>query len=63
VLTARQAEVAGLVALGRTNREIAATLHVTEKTVETHLTEVFTRLGVSSRAAVAAAWVASQMVA
>jgi DNA-binding NarL/FixJ family response regulator/tetratricopeptide (TPR) repeat protein len=54
-LSGRQREIAELVALGRTNREIAAELFLSEKTVEGHLTTVFAKLGVSSRAAVAAA--------
>ncbi|HEX5620717.1 MAG TPA: AAA family ATPase [Solirubrobacteraceae bacterium] len=54
-LSGRQREIADLVALGRTNREIAAELYLSEKTVEGHLSTVFTKLGVSSRAAVAAA--------
>jgi DNA-binding CsgD family transcriptional regulator len=52
-LSGREREIAGLVALGRTNREIAAELFVSEKTVEGHLTNVFSKLGVSTRAAVA----------
>jgi DNA-binding CsgD family transcriptional regulator len=52
-LTRRELEVARLVTLGRGNREIAAELFVSEKTVETHLSNVFTKLGVTSRAAVA----------
>jgi DNA-binding NarL/FixJ family response regulator len=54
-LSGRQREIAELVALGRSNREIAAELFLAEKTVEGHLSNVFEKLGVSSRAAVAAA--------
>jgi ATP/maltotriose-dependent transcriptional regulator MalT len=52
-LTARELEVARLVIAGRTNREIAAELYLSEKTVETHLRHAFEKLGVSSRAALA----------
>ena len=44
-----------LVATGRTNRAIAAELFLSEKTVARHLSNIFTKLGVSSRAA-ATAW-------
>jgi DNA-binding NarL/FixJ family response regulator len=54
-LSGREREVAELVALGRTNREIASELFLAEKTVESHLTNVFAKLGVSSRAALAGA--------
>ena len=54
-LSGREREIAELVALGGTNRQIAAQLFLSEKTVEGHLTHVFAKLGVSSRAAVAAA--------
>jgi len=53
-LSGREREIADLVALGHSNREIAAELFLSEKTVEGHLTNVFGKLGVSSRAAVAA---------
>jgi DNA-binding NarL/FixJ family response regulator len=54
-LSRREREIADLVALGRTNREIAAALFVSEKTVEGHLRNVFAKLDVSARAAVAEA--------
>ena len=52
-LTAREVEVARLVADGKTNREIAAVLVVSERTVAAHLDHIFTKLRVSSRTAVA----------
>ncbi len=54
-LSGREREIADLVALGHSNRQIAAEIFLSEKTVEGHLTKVFAKLGVSSRAAVAAA--------
>lgn len=53
-LTARELEVLALVALGRTNREIATTLVISDHTVRRHLQNVFVKLGVSSRAAATA---------
>jgi ATP/maltotriose-dependent transcriptional regulator MalT len=53
-LTEREAEVLGLVAAGRTNREIASSLHLSERTVARHLSNIFTKLGVSTRTAAAA---------
>ena len=41
--------VAALVAGGRTNREVAAALVLGERTVETHLTHIYAKLGVRSR--------------
>jgi holo-[acyl-carrier protein] synthase len=52
-LTHRQRQVAELVSEGLTNRQIADRLFVTQKTVEMHLAQVFTRLGVSNRVGVA----------
>ncbi|WP_280246473.1 helix-turn-helix transcriptional regulator [Nocardia abscessus] len=54
-LTRREREVAERVAQGYTNREIAADLFLSPKTVEKHLARVFTKLEVSSRGGVAAA--------
>ena len=53
-LTAREAEVLGLVASGRSNQEIARTLFLSEKTVARHLSNIFTKLDVTSRTAAAA---------
>lgn len=52
-LTGRERQVADMVRQGLTNRMIAKQLHIAEKTVEMHLSNVFAKLGVSSRAAVA----------
>jgi DNA-binding NarL/FixJ family response regulator len=54
-LSARERQVAQLVAAGRTNREIGSELHLSEKTVANHLTRVFAKLEISSRSALAAA--------
>lgn len=52
-LTPRQRQIAELVAQGETNRGIAQTLSISEHTVEHHLTAIFERLGLHSRAQVA----------
>ena len=48
-LTRREIEVLHLVALAQSNREIATTLVLSEKTVERHLSHIFAKLQVSSR--------------
>ncbi|GLV84810.1 hypothetical protein Slala03_44990 [Streptomyces lavendulae subsp. lavendulae] len=53
-LTPREREVAVQVSRGRTNRQIARELGLSHKTVETHLSRIFNKFEVSSRAAVAA---------
>lgn len=53
-VTPRELEVLRLVAGGRTNRGIAEQLVISEKTVERHLSNIFTKLGVSNRAAATA---------
>jgi predicted ATPase/DNA-binding CsgD family transcriptional regulator len=54
LLTAREREVAGLVAQGLTNRDIAARLVVSKRTVDAHLEHILSKLGYSSRVQVAA---------
>lgn len=53
-LTAREIEVLGQLATGKTNRAIAADLFISEKTVARHVSNIFMKLGVSSRAAATA---------
>lgn len=48
-LTERELEVLKLAARGRSNKEIAAELFLSARTVQHHLTSIFTKLGVSSR--------------
>jgi hypothetical protein len=46
-------QVANEVAAGKTNRDIAATLFLSEKTIESHLARIYAKLDVHSRAALA----------
>ncbi len=48
-LTATERRIAELAAIGSTNREMAAALHMSPKTVEVHLTHVYRKLGIRSR--------------
>jgi DNA-binding CsgD family transcriptional regulator len=54
-LTQTEARVAELVAAGMSNREVAATLVVSTRTVETHLTRIYAKLGLRSRSELARA--------
>ena len=54
-LTKREREIAELVTDRQTNREIAAELFLSDKTIESHLRNIFVKLGVSSRVEVARA--------
>lgn len=58
-LSRRELEVARLVAAGMSNRQIAAKLFLSERTVESHLDHILTKLEFTSRAQLAA-WVASE---
>jgi DNA-binding NarL/FixJ family response regulator len=49
-LTPREVEVLRLVATGATNRQIADSLVISDKTVARHVSNLFTKLGISSRA-------------
>jgi DNA-binding CsgD family transcriptional regulator len=53
-LTGREVEVLELIAAGNTNRQVGEALFISEKTVARHVSNIFTKLGVSSRAAATA---------
>ena len=53
MLSNREIEVLELVASGRTNRDIAAELYLSVRTVDRHVSRIYQKLGVSSRAAAA----------
>ncbi len=59
-LSAREREVVELVVEGLRNKDVAERLGISEKTVKTHLTHVYQRLGVSTRSDMIAAFKASQ---
>jgi DNA-binding NarL/FixJ family response regulator len=54
-LTPRESELVGLVAAGASNKEIARRLSISIKTVKTHLTSIFRKLGLSTRLELAVA--------
>jgi predicted ATPase/DNA-binding CsgD family transcriptional regulator len=58
-LTSREKEIAGLLAQGLSNKAIAKTLVIAQRTAETHVANVLVKLGLTSRSQVAA-WVAEQ---
>jgi DNA-binding NarL/FixJ family response regulator len=53
LLTAAESRVAGLVAAGHTNKQVAAELFTTVSTVEAHLTRIYRKLGIRSRSELA----------
>jgi non-specific serine/threonine protein kinase len=59
VLSGREREVAELVARGLTNQQIAESLNIARRTIETHLEHIFVKLGVEARAEVAV-WITRQ---
>jgi predicted ATPase/DNA-binding CsgD family transcriptional regulator len=59
-LTPREAEIAGLVAQGLSNRDIASKLVISQRTAETHVEHILMKLGFTSRAQIAA-WVVERM--
>ncbi len=50
-ISGRELEILGLVARGKSNKDIAKTLHISEATVKTHLVHTFSKLGVDDRTA------------
>jgi DNA-binding NarL/FixJ family response regulator len=60
-LTPRELEVVAFVAAGSTNREIAARLVLSDRTVETHVQNILGKLGFRSRAEIAA-WAARERI-
>ena len=61
VLSAREREVATLVATGATNREIGDALHISSRTVATHIEHILAKLGATRRSEIAA-WSAGERV-
>jgi DNA-binding NarL/FixJ family response regulator len=57
-LTPREREVAGLIAQGLSNRDIAARLVISARTAETHVQHIMVKLGLTARAQIAA-WTAA----
>jgi DNA-binding NarL/FixJ family response regulator len=48
-LTERELEILGLVSKGLTNKEIGQQLYISDRTVQAHLSNIFSKLGVGSR--------------
>ena len=59
LLTARESEIAELVALGMTNKQIASKLVIAQRTVDAHVQNVLTKLGFNSRAQIVA-WITAR---
>ena len=58
-LTAREREVAALIAQGLSNRDIAARLVISARTAETHVQHIMVKLGLTARTQIAA-WTAAE---
>ncbi|GAA2123476.1 response regulator transcription factor [Actinomadura napierensis] len=52
-LSSREQQVAALIAEGLTNRQIAGRLHLSERTVENHISHILDKLGVGNRTLIA----------
>lgn len=62
-LTSRELEILGHLTDGRSNRDIAGQLHLSEATVKSHLAHIYTKLGVDNRAAATSAALTRNLVA
>ncbi len=62
-LSRREMEVAGLVADGATNAQVAARLFISERTVESHMASIFNKLGLDTRLQVARWFASTQVIA
>jgi DNA-binding CsgD family transcriptional regulator len=60
-LSAREREIAALVAEGLTNKQIAETAHISERTAENHVQHIFTKLGFNTRSQIAV-WFTQQQL-
>jgi DNA-binding CsgD family transcriptional regulator/tetratricopeptide (TPR) repeat protein len=58
-LTRREAEIASLIARGLTNRQVAAALHISERTAENHVQHILTKLALHTRTQIAT-WAVSE---
>jgi DNA-binding NarL/FixJ family response regulator len=61
-LSPREREVAALIVRGQSNRQIAQTLVISERTVENHVSNILSRLGMETRAQVAV-WAVEHQIA
>ncbi|TWG94919.1 Response regulator containing a CheY-like receiver domain and an HTH DNA-binding domain [Nocardioides sp. J9] len=61
-LTPRERQIAGLVATGATNKEIADTLVISKRTAETHVEHILPKLGSTNRGQISA-WVTERAAA
>ena len=61
-LTRREAEVASWIAQGKSNRDVAAILSLSPRTIDKHLEVIFSKMGVENRTALAATLFSSQFV-
>jgi DNA-binding NarL/FixJ family response regulator len=59
-LSKREVEIAELVAQGLSNKEIATRVFLSERTIETHVSNILDKLGVNSRVEISS-WVAREL--